>query len=133
MLALPPYLVEVVNRRSERLATAPHGVLFTSPRGRLRDPSNTSNDFRRVLSRLESTTDADGPWAWVTSHVFRKTVATRLDDAGMSPRQIADILGHAKPSMTMDVYMGRKVVCASMATVLDRPRTAGPGPVTGDA
>jgi integrase len=24
---------------------------------------------------------------WVTSHVFRKTVATRLDEAGLSARQ----------------------------------------------
>jgi integrase len=38
----------------------------------------------------------------------------------MSPREIADILGHAKPSMTMDVYMGRKVVSATVALVLDR-------------
>ena len=25
-----------------------------------------------------------GPWSWVTSHTFRKTVATRLDEAGFS-------------------------------------------------
>ena len=49
-----------------------------------------------------------GPFSWVTSHVFRKTVATRLDDACLSARQIADQLGHARPSLTQDVYMGRK-------------------------
>jgi integrase len=44
--------------------------------------------------------------AWITSHSFRKTTATILDDAGQSARQIADQLGHARPSLTQDVYMG---------------------------
>ncbi|MCW2751576.1 MAG: integrase [Aeromicrobium sp.] len=34
--------------------------------------------------------------AWVTSHKFRKTTATILDDAGHSPRQVADQLGHSR-------------------------------------
>lgn len=122
VLALPAHLVEMLaRRRTEQRLTGPQGVVFCSPRGKLRDPSNTSNDLRQVLDSLQREKgDEPGPWAWVTSHVFRKTVATRLDEAGMSPREIADILGHAKPSMTMDVYMGRKVVSASMATILGR-------------
>ena len=62
----------------------------------------------------------EGPWSWVTSHTFRKTVATRLDDAGFTPRQVADQLGHANPSMTLDVYFGRQVVSAEAARVLGR-------------
>jgi integrase len=61
-----------------------------------------------------------GPFSWVTSHIFRKTVATRLDEAGLSARQIADQLGHAHPSLTQDVDMGRKVVTAEAAKLLDR-------------
>ncbi|MGY1702773.1 hypothetical protein [Geodermatophilus sp. SYSU D00766] len=34
-------------------------------------------------------------------------MATRLDDAGLSARQIADHLGHSRPSLTQDVYLGR--------------------------
>jgi integrase len=30
-----------------------------------------------------------------------------LDQAGFTARVIADQLGHSKPSMTQDVYMGR--------------------------
>ena len=51
---------------------------------------------------------------------FRKTVATRLDEAGFTPRQVADQLGHANPSMTLDVYFGRQVVSAEAARVLGR-------------
>ena len=44
----------------------------------------------------------------MTSHALRKTTATLLDAAGCSAREIADQLGHAKPSMTTDVYLGRQ-------------------------
>lgn len=74
---------------------------------------NTGAAGRRV--RCE-----EGPWSWVTSHTFRKTVATRLDEAGLTPRQVADQLGHANPSMTLDVYFGRQVVSAEAARALDR-------------
>jgi integrase len=45
---------------------------------------------------------------WATSHVLRKTVASILDSNGLSAREIADQLGHARPSITLDRYMGRK-------------------------
>jgi integrase len=41
----------------------------------------------------------------VTSHTFRKSVATLIDDEGLSPRIGADHLGHAGISETMDAYM----------------------------
>ncbi|MGY1844433.1 tyrosine-type recombinase/integrase [Modestobacter sp. SYSU DS0875] len=108
--------------------------------GTLRDPTNVSTDLRQLLDGFECEacggTDfqpgasrtaagrpvrcAEGPWSWVTSHNFRKTVATRLDEAGFTPRQVADQLGHANPSMTLDVYFGRQVVSAEAARVLGR-------------
>ena len=79
--------------------------------GGWRDPSNTSRAFREAR-------DAAG-FAWVTSHVSRKTCATILDEAGLSAREVADQLGHAKPSMTQDVYLGRKVANPLAAAALD--------------
>ena len=52
--------------------------------------------------------------------MFRKTVATRLDEAGLSARQIADHLGHNRPSLTQDVYMGRGLASPEAATALQR-------------
>lgn len=119
--------------------------MFTAPlAGMLRDPSNVSGDMRVLFDSFECEACnhtgfrlADdgsfmlgsrgqrlrcdkGPRSWVTSHTFRKTVATRLDEAGFTPRQVADQLGHANPSMTLDVYFGRQVVNAAAAGVLDR-------------
>lgn len=163
VLALPADLVDMVRRRRtelERLIPAVvtmldndqkfrqvknPGMVFASPLGHLRDPSNTNKDLREVLDSIDCETCghtgfqfdehgrhkldesrhpircSEGPFSWVHSHVFRKTVATRLDDAGFTARQIADVLGHSQPSMTQDVYMGRKVVSADAARVLARP------------
>lgn len=114
VLALPPFAVAMVRRRQDELRLhGAHGVVFPSPGSRsLRDPSNTPGDLRKFLDRAG--------YPWVTSHVFRKTVATRLEEAGLTPRQVADQLGHANPSMTLDVYFGRNVVNAAAAKVLER-------------
>jgi integrase len=54
-----------------------------------------------------------------------------LDQQGLSARTIADQLGHARSSMTQDVYMGRRVVNQAAALALeetgsrDSARTAG--------
>nr|WP_242687134.1 MULTISPECIES: tyrosine-type recombinase/integrase [unclassified Actinopolyspora] len=58
-------------------------------------------------------------FAWVTSHVFRKTAATVLDEAGLSARRIADQLGHSRPSLTQDVYMGRQSLDRDAAEALE--------------
>ena len=85
-------------------------VVFTSPQGLLRDPSNTQADLRKVLGRLG--------YGWVTSHVFRKTVATLLHEAEVTTRKIADQLGQAQVSVTQD-YLGRKIASEDAARVLE--------------
>ncbi|MCE0765819.1 tyrosine-type recombinase/integrase [Pseudonocardia kujensis] len=61
----------------------------------------------------------DAGYDWVTSHVYRKTVATLMDQAGLTARQAADQLGHSKVSMTQDNYFGRKVARTGAAAVLE--------------
>lgn len=86
--------------------------VFPDTLGGLRDPSNTRRCLRRALDRAG--------FEWVTSHNFRKTTATVLDEAGLSARLIADQLGHSRPSMTQDVYMGRKAVDPRVAQALEQ-------------
>jgi integrase len=143
VIALPDFAVRMLERRAE--APRHSDVVFAAPlAGGLRDPTNVSGELRQLLDSFECEVCSgtgyeldpdgsfatgetgrrvrcdDGPWSWVTSHTFRKTVATRLDEAGLTPRQVADQLGHANPSMTLDVYFGRQVVSAEAARVLDR-------------
>jgi integrase len=113
-LELPLWCVGMLRERAARLdldkGSGQHPV-FPAPMGGWRDPSNTQADLKDALS-------AAG-FDWVTSHVFRKTVATLMDQAGLSPRAAADQLGHANTSMTTDVYFGRKVATTGAATVLE--------------
>lgn len=110
-LDLPGFVLSMLRRR--KLASGGGcGPIFPDSIGGWRDPSNTSRDLRRARGSTE--------FAWVTSHVFRKTAATEMDRAGLSARQIADQLGHSKISMTQDHYLGRRSVGREAADALDR-------------
>jgi integrase len=122
MLELPQWCVELLTRRSEdpNLSERPktngaigiHQPVFPAPvSGGWRDPSNTRRGLREAFAEMGM--------PGITSHAFRKTVATMMDDAGLSARQAADQLGHAKPSLTQDVYFGRKRRATGAATVLE--------------
>ncbi|WP_232490902.1 tyrosine-type recombinase/integrase [Mycobacterium dioxanotrophicus] len=112
-LPLPRFAVDALRRRKDEWSgpnTA--GVIFPSSTGTLRDPDNMGKQWREVRTSLGLPD--------VTSHSFRKTVATMIDDAGLSARIGADQLGHARPSMTQDVYMSRGQVHTEVADVLDK-------------
>jgi integrase len=80
--------------------------------GTLRDPDNFNKQRRAVRDELGAPD--------VTSHSFRKTVATLIDDEGLSARIGADHPGHAQVSMTQDRYMSRGRVHSQVADLLDR-------------
>jgi integrase len=109
-IAVPAQTIEMIRNRIDNPAIVTDVAVFPSPLGRLRNRSNTTGDLRRALDRIG--------FRWVSSHTFRKTAITRLDDAGLSARQIADHVGHARPSMTQDVYMGRSVASSAAAEIL---------------
>jgi integrase len=112
-LILPRFAVQMLWRRNQLGRQT--GPVFPDSAGGWRDPSNTSRDLREARG-------TEG-FEWVTFHVFRKTCATILDEAGLSARIVADQLGHSRPSMTQDVYMGRGHGHPAAAAALD---AAGP-------
>jgi integrase len=110
---LPQFAVDALHRRKGgRQGPNTVGVIFPSSTGTLRDPDNFGKQWREVRESLGLPD--------VSSHSFRKTVATLIDDSGPSARIGADQLGHARPSMTQDVYMSRGQVHTEVAEVLDK-------------
>lgn len=107
-LHLPAWLILLPKAR-ERTENE-WNVVFPSQLGKLRDRSNTNADLREAMDPLG--------FGWVTSHNFRKTAATLLDDAGLTVREIADQLGHKRVSMTLDTYFGRKQASPKVAELL---------------
>jgi integrase len=87
-------------------------VIFPSTSGTLRDPNNFGNEWCTARQELGV--------AATTTHSFRKTVATLIDDAGLSARIGADHLGHTHVSMTQDRYMTRERIHTEVADMLDR-------------
>lgn len=57
-------------------------------------------------------------YLWASPHTFRRTVATVLDAQGVPIAVVADVLGHADPSMTARAYLGRKNDTSSVAAFL---------------
>ncbi len=112
VLPLPDFAIAMLMRRQVEAFGNIHDVVFPSTSGNLRDQSAVSKQWRTVREALGMD--------WVTSHTFRKTLATLLDAQGLSARIGADQLGHAQISMTQDVYMGRGVVHTEVAEALDR-------------
>jgi integrase len=99
-LVLPEWEVELLRQRYDRESCPPSCPVFSAPKGGLRDPSNTQADLRAAFK--------DCGYGWVTSHVFRTTVASLMDEAGKTARAVADQLGHSQPSMSQNKYMGRR-------------------------
>ncbi|MEV6639625.1 tyrosine-type recombinase/integrase [Amycolatopsis sp. NPDC051371] len=85
VLGVPEWSLPVLLRRK---ATAGEGPIFASFAGGFLDPSN-------VINRISEAMTAVG-YGWVTSHVFRKTVGTVLDEADLPTTAIADQLGNSR-------------------------------------
>ncbi len=109
---LPEFARSAPAERRGRPFWGEQRMIFLSTAGTWRDPDNFNKKWRRVRGDL-CVPD-------VTSHSFLKSVATLIDDAGLSARVGAEQLGHAKVSMTQDRYMRRGKVHPEVATLLDR-------------
>lgn len=107
-IAPPSWLVDVLIRRH---ADSLCEWVFPTTKLTLRDPENTRTRLREVVKGM--------PWQGLHPHAFRHLVATRLDRAGLSAREIADYLGHERISMTQDVYMTRRTTGVAAGAALD--------------
>ncbi|MET9260946.1 tyrosine-type recombinase/integrase [Amycolatopsis sp. NPDC004079] len=94
------YVAMLVDRKARLGVVNPTGPIHCNSRGGYLNFQNLTNRHWLPFHRRAG-------YEWVTFKTLRKTVATLLDEAGLTARQIADILGHAHPSMTQDAYMGR--------------------------
>jgi integrase len=109
---LPKFAIEVLVERRKRPFLGEQTMIFPSMAATRRDPDNFRARWHKVWEDL-GVPD-------VTSHSFRKSLATLIDDEGLSARIGADHLGHARVSGTMDTYMARGRVHTEVADLLDR-------------
>jgi len=111
-LPLPQFAIDLLEQRRQVPFLGQQHTIFPSTAGTLRDPNNFNTQWRSVRDGLGA--------AGVTTHSFRKSLATLIDDEGLSARIGADHLGHTNVSMTQNVYMSRGRVHTQVADLLDR-------------
>ncbi|WP_148615820.1 tyrosine-type recombinase/integrase [Nocardioides rubriscoriae] len=111
---MPAWLTSRLQVRSERYGT--DGFVFHTPgrwdsasRETVRDRRNVGRHLRRVLD------DAGMPWA--SANTFRTTVGDLVTKT-LSGTEAANVLGHARPSMTYDRYSDRRQPAAGASIVL---------------
>lgn len=111
-IPLPKFAADMLLKRRHVPYLGEQVVIFPSTAGTLRDQNNFGKEWRMAREELGV--------AEVTTHSFRKTVATLIDDEGLSARIGADHLGHSHASMTQDRYMTRGRIHTQVAALLDR-------------
>jgi integrase len=77
VVKLPGFAITMLAERRKRAFWGQQKMMFPSSAGTWRDPDNFDKQWRRVRD--------DPGVPEVTSHSFRKSVATMIDDAGLSP------------------------------------------------
>ena len=73
-----------------------YDLVFTDDLGYAIERTVITRAFQRYLKAAELPK--------VTFHSLRATAVTHLHDSGMSMREIADVVGHSRPSETADTY-----------------------------
>jgi integrase len=94
----------------QRVLASGGGPLFSSWDGKLLDPSNVINRVKLAFGEIG--------YDWVTSHVFRKTVASVLDEAGLPIGAVADQLGNTRAVVERH-YVARRVANDASAAALE--------------
>lgn len=109
-------LFGIMFRRRQDLDLPDDAPVFASATGGFRSPHN----MRRALRRLYAAHPAELGWIKQPTHVFRKTVATRMaGDSSVSDQQLADFLGHEDISTTQKSYIQRNKPSRTAAAALN--------------
>lgn len=100
-IPLPGWCVQMLSERRSALDEVDSDKpIFINTQGGYLNASNLNNRYWVPFRKRAG-------YEWVTFHTLRRTVGTLLDEAGLTARQIADVLGHSHVSMTFNSYMGR--------------------------
>lgn len=94
---------EVLMRRAAYEGNHLDMPVFPAASGKCRDPTGVRKLLRPIYAQVPAFERVTQP-----THIFRKTVATAMDENNATAKQIADQLGHASIAMTQAVYMVRR-------------------------
>lgn len=79
-------------------------LLFTTSYGTPLNDEVVGTAIKKVIKEINMIRDDADPFETFSFHCFRHTFATRCFEAGMQPKTVQALLGHANLKMTMDLY-----------------------------
>ncbi|NJC58138.1 tyrosine-type recombinase/integrase [Brevibacterium marinum] len=112
ILTLPVFAVDVLLRRSVEAIPTETNAVFPSGKGTWKWPNNYRRSVRDALKMMN---DHGG----ISSHVFRKSVAT-LIDAEATLEAAAAVLGHSGTAVTSKHYVKKATAAPDMSAILDQ-------------
>lgn len=110
----------VVARHAHPNSFAVYGhsdFLFLNSNGRPKVSQNYERSFHDLVAKFRKKRDVPLPKV-VTAHTLRHTFCTNLANAGMNPKSLQYIMGHASIAMTLDYYA--HVTCESAVAEMQR-------------
>jgi len=111
-LILPAFVVDAIGRaQAIGREGGAHDLLFPNLSGGVRQPGAIREELAKLLAGTE--------WAWVHTHVMRKTVATLLARE-LDSEAAAEQLGHADDETTKRSYIEKMHATPDVRHVLDR-------------
>ena len=131
-MTMSPFVTNLLAAHLESIPEDPDQLIFTDRRG---GPIRHDNFRNRVFTpavRRSLPADVQG-LRW---HDLRHTCASLLIGAGANILLISKVLGHSKPSMTLDVYghlfPSQEAACAVAIQGMIEADSAGPDTATAD-
>ena len=91
------------NRRSKPVEGL-ENVLFVSWIGRALCDQTIIEGIDRIINEINYCRDDADQFQRLSPHCFRHTFATRCFEAGIPPKTVQHLLGHASLDMTMNLY-----------------------------
>lgn len=95
----------IANRKKTKVSYIVDGVsdfIFLTTHGTPKIASRFEYVFRRLIKKYNATHNDKLPD--ITPHVLRHTFCTDMINAGMNPKHVQYLMGHAKLEITMNVY-----------------------------
>jgi integrase len=113
----PLLLSELKLHRAKHAIASPDDLMFPTRSGRPRDRSNSRGRLATILNRANKVraTQNLAPIAAITNHTMRRTCMSLMYEAGATPPEVMDQVGHKSARLALEVY----------ARKLDRDRETG--------
>jgi integrase len=106
----PMLISELKLHRAQHPKAKPDDLVFPTRKGRPRDRSNSRGRLKTILKRANAARKESGlaPIAAITNHTMRRTYMSLMYDAGATPPEVMEQVGHKSAKLALEVY-ARKI------------------------